>query len=118
MQLMNRPTALAVFFFAIAANFSAASAPAYAAPPDGKALYAVKCAMCHGSTGTAAEMWAKKGAPNFNDAAWQKTRTDEALVKAVEDGNPAKMMPSYKDKMTADEIKAIVKYVRTLTPSK
>lgn len=86
--------------------------------PDGKALYGTKCAMCHGADGTAGAMWAKKGAPNFNDAAWQKAKSDDAIVKSVVDGNPAKMMPSYKGKLTDEEIRAIVKHLRSLAPVK
>ena len=84
----------------------------------GKDIYAGKCAMCHGADGVAKEMWAKKGMKNFNDAAWQKGMTDDAMVKAITDGIPDKKMPSYKDKLKADEIQAVVKYIRTLAPAK
>ena len=89
---------------------------AAAAEPDGKALYDSKCAMCHGADGVAKEMWAKKGARNFNDPAWQKERTDEQLYKDTAEGITEKKMPAYKDKMKPEEITAVVKYIRTLGP--
>lgn len=85
---------------------------------DGKGLYARKCAMCHGGDGVAKEMWAKQGAKNFNDLAWQKTKTDGDLTKLVTDGVPDKKMPSYKDKLKPEEITAIIKHLRTLAPAK
>jgi len=92
------------------------STGAVVADVDGKALYDGKCAMCHGADGVAKEMWAKKGARNFNDPAWQKEMTDEALTKATADGIPDKKMPAYKDKLKPEEIAAVVKYIRTLGP--
>ena len=86
--------------------------------PDGKALYSAKCAMCHGSDGVAKSMAAKKGARNFNDAAWQKEKTDAAITRAIEDGFPDKQMSPYKDKLKPEEIAAIVKHIRSLGPSK
>ncbi len=86
--------------------------------PDGKALYQSKCASCHGADGVAKEVWAKKGARNFNDPAWQKEKSDEFLHQATADGIKEKMMPAYKDKLKKEEIDAIVTYIRTLAPSK
>lgn len=88
------------------------------AEPDGKALYSAKCAMCHGSDGVAKAMYAKSGVHNFNDAAWQKSKTDADLTKVIVEGTADKKMPSYKDKMSAEEIAAVVKHVRTLAPAK
>lgn len=86
------------------------------AAPDGKALYDGKCASCHGSDGVAKEMWAKKGARNFNDPGWQKEKTDEYLLKATMDGIAEKKMPAYKEKLKPEEVEAIVQYIRTLGP--
>jgi len=88
------------------------------AEPDGKALYASKCTMCHGADGVAKAMWAKTGVHNFNDAAWQKSKTDADLIKEVTEGSADKKMPAYKDKMSAEEIAAVVKHIRTLAPAK
>src|SRR5262245_56142566 len=87
------------------------------AAADGKALYGSKCAMCHGADGVAKEMWAKQGAKNFNDPAFMKTLTDEQLTKDITEGIPAKKMPAFKEKMSAEEIAAVVKYIRTLAPA-
>jgi mono/diheme cytochrome c family protein len=88
------------------------------AEPDGKALYSAKCAMCHGADGVAKSMWAKTGVHNFNDAAWQKSKTDADITKVIVEGSADKKMTGYKDKMSAEEIAAVVKHVRTLAPAK
>jgi len=111
---MRRLWTLIAIFALCSLVFSLGSALA----ADGKALFDAKCATCHGTDGVAKEMWAKKGARNFNDPAWQKEKTDEQLVKDTTDGIPEKKMPAYKDKLKADEIDAIVKHIRTLAPAK
>ena len=61
---------------------------------------------------------AKQGAKNFNDAAWQKAKTDAELTKTITEGSADKKMPSYKDKLKPEEIAAVVKHLRTLAPAK
>ena len=113
-QMMRRLTVLAGVLVILAAVGTAVLAEG----PDGKALYQSKCASCHGADGVAKEVWAKKGAHNFNDPAWQKEKSDESLYKATAEGIKEKMMPAYKEKLTKEEIDAIVKHIRTLAPSK
>jgi len=105
-----------VLAFAIVA-FALLAIPLVAGEAEGKAVYASKCAMCHGADGVAKEMIAKKGARNFNDPAWQKEKTDEALTAAITDGIKEKGMPAYKEKLKAEEIQDLVKFVRTLAPA-
>lgn len=92
--------------------------PARAGEPNGKDLYQKKCALCHGADGVAKPMWAKQGARNFNDPAWQKEMTDDAITKVVTEGIPAKKMPTYKGQLKAEEIAAIVKHIRAFSPAK
>jgi cytochrome c6 len=87
-----------------------AAAPQAAAPADGKALYDKKCAMCHGANGVAKPT--AKGSANFNDPAWQKATTDEAIVKVTLEGKGK--MPKYEGKLTPEEIAKIVAHIRTL----
>ncbi len=87
--------------------------PALAAE-DGKALYESKCAMCHGKDGVAKPI--AKGAGNFNDAKWQAAKPEAEIVKTVTDGKAK--MPSYKDKLTPEQIQAIAAYIKTLAPAK
>lgn len=75
---------------------------------DGAALFtANKCATCHGVDGKGKI----KDARDFTDAAWQKKESDAELASVIKNGK--KPMPPYGDKLTADEIKALVAYVRT-----
>ena len=70
-------------------------------------LYKSKCAMCHGTDG-------KKmaGTREFASPEVQKM-TDAELAATISNGKPPKM-PAYKGKLTDDQIKDMVKYVRTL----
>jgi mono/diheme cytochrome c family protein len=81
-----------------------------AAEPDGKDLYETKCAMCHGKDGVAKAM--AKGSADFNDPAWQKTSSLEAIEETARTGKGK--MKGYEGKLTPEEIKAIASHVKTL----
>lgn len=85
-------------------------------PPkeDGKTLYAKKCAMCHGADGVAKSM--AKGSANFNDAAFQERATVEEIVKVTTEGK--NKMLKFEGKLTAEQLKMIAEYVKTLAPKK
>lgn len=79
-------------------------------------LYKTTCQKCHGADGTGNTPAGKKfEARDFHSADVQK-KTDAELIKATTDGQ--KKMPSYKDKLTAEQIKDLVAYVRQLGKSK
>jgi mono/diheme cytochrome c family protein len=107
---------LSLLTLAVAGLLSATSS--IAAAPDGKALYDAKCALCHGKDGVPLPVFAKKNAPNFQDAAWQKSKTDAQLHKGIADGTAGTMMRGFSKDFTAAEIDAVVAYVRKLAPSK
>jgi cytochrome c6 len=100
---------LALLLAAIAV-IAVAGAPAAQAAADGKALYEAKCAMCHGKDGVAKPM--AKGSSNFNDAKWQAATKVETIETTITDGK--NKMKGYKDKMSAEEIKAVAGYVKTI----
>jgi len=75
---------------------------------DAAALFGTqRCAGCHGADGKGK----MKGVPDFTDAAWQKKETDAEFVAQIKNGK--KPMPAYGDKLSEDEIKALVSYVRS-----
>lgn len=74
------------------------------------ANYKARCKVCHGPNA--------EGKPEMKIPAL-KTRADrsvEELTKAIEDGNQTSTpkMPPFKDKLTADDIKALVQEIRAL----
>jgi len=80
------------------------------AEEDGKKLYDSKCAMCHGNDGVAKKMG--EGSKNFNDPAWKKTATVDAIVKATSDGKGK--MKGMAGKLSPEQMTAIANYVLTL----
>lgn len=81
--------------------------PAFAA--DGAATFKAKCAMCHGADGTKENPG--MGVKSLAGADVQK-QSDADLVAAVSKGKGK--MPAYAGKLSDDEIKAVVAFVRTL----
>jgi len=72
------------------------------------------CASCHGKTGAGdTVMGKKKGAKDYTSAAEQAKFTDAEATKAIKDGVPDKMK-GFGDKLSAEEITALVAHVRSL----
>ncbi|HET9802402.1 MAG TPA: cytochrome c [Candidatus Acidoferrum sp.] len=76
------------------------------------ATFRQKCAACHGPDGKAQTPAAKNlGVKSFADATVAKM-SDADLSTAIEKGKGK--MPSYGKVMSADDVKAMVAYIRTL----
>lgn len=78
---------------------------------DGAAIYKAKCASCHGADGKGQSPMGKK--MNLRDLGSPEVQkqTDKELYDWTADGKGK--MPAYKDKLSADEIKALVAHMRT-----
>jgi mono/diheme cytochrome c family protein len=81
---------------------------------DAPALYKSKCAACHGADGSGNTTMGKSlGAKDLGSAEVQK-QTDAQLTDIVTNGMAGGKMPAYKGKLTDDDIKGLVGYIRTL----
>lgn len=74
------------------------------------------CAACHGKDGKGETMMGRKlGLKDYTDPKVQASFTDEQATKAIKEGvtegGTTKMKP-FADKLSDDEIKALVKHVR------
>ena len=79
---------------------------------DGAAVYKAKCASCHGADGKGQSPMGKKmGLRDLGSPEVQK-QTDKELYDWTAVGK--NKMPAYKDKLSDDEIKALVTYMRSL----
>ena len=77
----------------------------------GAKLFQRNCASCHGKDGRAKSLHAKHvHAREFTDAAWQAEVSDERLFNSISNGKGK--MPSFKSKLSEDQIDALVRYVR------
>jgi cbb3-type cytochrome c oxidase subunit III len=98
----------------ILCGFAAVSALA----DDGQAVFNGKCAVCHGKDGTGqTKMGAKLGVKNLTDAKVQAGVTDEQLLKMLKEGKKdgdKTQMKAYDTILSAEEMKAVIAYVRTL----
>ena len=92
------------------AIFALAAAGLYAA--DGPALYKAKCASCHGPDGTGQTAMGKAMKLRDLGSAEVQKQTDKELVTWTADGKGK--MPAYKAKLSADEINAVVAFIRTM----
>ncbi len=92
------------FAFAIVATMAM---PLFAA--DGAATFKAKCAACHGPDGSKA--MPAMGVKPLNTPA--TTGKSEAQLTAVVTKGQGKM-PAFAGKLSADEIKAVVGYVKSL----
>lgn len=85
---------------------------------DAKALWDANCAQCHGKTGNAdTKMGKTLGAKDLTDAKVQAAFTDAKATQSIKDGvkeNGKTTMKAFGGKLSDDDVKALVAYVRTL----
>ena len=81
----------------------------------GQRLYATYCSVCHGERGQVA-MWAGENmnpAPrNFTTADARRELSRERMIRSVTYGRANTAMPGWGSQLSADEIAAIVDYIR------
>ena len=79
---------------------------------DAAALYQAKCQVCHGADGNGNTAVGKKhGVPDFHSPEVAKM-SDVELFDITKNGK--NKMPAYKSKLTEDQIKSLIKYIRLL----
>jgi cytochrome c6 len=78
---------------------------------DSASLYKTKCAVCHAADGSGSGSTGKAlGVPDLRSGEVQK-QTDAQLNDSIANGKGTKM-PAYKGKLTDDQIKGLVAYIR------
>lgn len=82
---------------------------------DGKAIYLKSCKECHGVLGapTKASLRKYDKIPNFTDSKFFTNRKDAEMLKAIEKGK-GRDMKGFADKLSAEEMKAVLEYIHTL----
>jgi mono/diheme cytochrome c family protein len=85
---------------------------------DIKESYDKSCAACHGKDGAGATPMGKKlQIRDFTDAKVQASMKDADMIKAIMEGvkeGDKSRMKGYGDKLTAEETKSLVAYIRSL----
>jgi mono/diheme cytochrome c family protein len=103
----------------IVAALVVAAGAAAAETRTGAAIYAERCAPCHGDGGAGDGPAAAALEPrprNFREASFWTARTDDQLRQIVRDGKPGTMMSPFKDVLSTPEIDAVVGYVHGFAP--
>ena len=113
---MRKPLSFGIVMMAIAFLVSTAGNHSSAQTKGGGAggaatIYQKDCAKCHGPDGKGIKTLEP---PDFTDAKWQASKTDKQLIAGINNGEG--VMPSFKDKLTAAQISALVKHVRGFAP--
>lgn len=112
---MKKKSLLAAALFSIAfgaCTFFPGTPVSKASNIDGMKIYLKHCKTCHGADGNPTDLGTGLGARKFADPEWQKKTTDERIIEQINEGTPEMMMP-FKEKLTAEEIKALVPVIRS-----
>ena len=94
------------------------AAPLAVRAVDAKTNWANNCAQCHGPTGKGdTKMGKMVGAMDLTDPQKQASFTDAKATQSIKEGvkqNGKTTMKAFGGKLSDDEIKALVTYVRSL----
>jgi cytochrome c6 len=101
-----------IFFSASVVRADAGQGTAAAAA---KETFRSKCAMCHGPDGAGSEVGKSMNVPDLGSEAVQKL-PDAELVQIISDGKGG--MPPFKSSLNEAQIRALVRYVRSLRQKK
>ncbi len=84
---------------------------------DAKDLWKENCTKCHGESGKGdTKMGKKAGVRDYTDPKVQASFTDEQATKAIKEGvkeDGKEKMKAYGDKLSDEDIKALVAHIRS-----
>jgi mono/diheme cytochrome c family protein/uncharacterized membrane protein len=93
------------------------SAPAAPGAPTPRDLFRQRCAKCHGADGTGnAARDRLPEIPDFTKAPWHARRTDAQLLASILDGKGSEM-PPHRGKISEEQARGLVAYVRSFAPA-
>jgi cytochrome c553 len=105
---------------ALALALALAVAGGSAAAAEVGANWEKHCVKCHGKDGKGnTKMGRQSGAKDYTDPKVQAAMKDENALKVVKEGiveKGKKKMDPYGDKLSDDEIKALIAHMRTFKP--
>lgn len=89
--------------------------PAGAAPAvDGRDVFAAHCTPCHGADGKARTPAGKKlGAKDLSESKIADAEIERQILDGVRDAKAVHRMPPFRDKLSNQEVAALVSYVKT-----
>jgi mono/diheme cytochrome c family protein len=101
---------IAISILVISAFVCLGNSSIYAVDTD--AIYAEKCALCHGDDGKGSPTGIDFGVKNFTDQDWLNSRTVDDFTNSITNGNPDndKYLP-FGDILSEEEITAMANYV-------
>lgn len=116
----SHPSLMTTTKIAILAAFAAATLTAPALRADVPEAYAKNCASCHGQDGMGHTRAGKMlGVKDLSSADYQKSFTDDEAFKSLKEGytdaNGKQKMKPFAAKLSDDQIKSLVAFVRTLS---
>ncbi len=76
--------------------------------------YSDKCASCHKENGTGGKVEVEGKIHKADDLTTEKMKKmdDAKYIKYIKDGIPDEGMPAFKDQLTDEQIKDVVKFIR------
>jgi mono/diheme cytochrome c family protein len=86
---------------------------------DGLSVYRQFCLNCHGANGKGDDNMKKvmTSIPDFTSEKWQKEVSDPQMSVSITDGKGT-LMPAFADKVKADQVQALVEYIREFDPAR
>jgi cytochrome c6 len=83
-----------------------------AVPADsGETVFKSNCVMCHGADGKG---FAALKTPDFTSPKWQASMTDKQMRAVIKDGKKGTAMAAFGDKLSDEQITAVIAYIRSL----
>ena len=81
----------------------------------GTRVFRRRCAVCHGSDGAGRTKYAQ-GKPYVNlvDGKWKHAADAGSIRRLIVEGDPSSLMPPFRDKLSPEEVDAVVRHVLVL----